>query len=66
MRNMYKINIPRVHIKKIIYVPMIAPKLTIEESLSYEKRPLNAGLTGLPMKQTINGQKNPAFTMNKK
>lgn len=36
MRSMYKINIPKVHIKKIIYVPMIVPKFTIEESLTYE------------------------------
>ncbi len=37
---MYKINIPSVHIKKIIFVPMLAPKFKTPESLSYERADL--------------------------
>lgn len=40
LKNMYKINIPSVHLKKIIFVPMLAHKFKIQESLSYERADL--------------------------
>lgn len=33
---MYKINISNVHLVKKIYVPMLAPLLTLEETKKYE------------------------------
>lgn len=33
---MFKLAIPKVKLKKVIYVPMLAKKFEMEEALSYE------------------------------
>ena len=42
-RNMYKLNIPNIYQKQVIFVPMITRKLKLEEAISYEKLPLEPG-----------------------
>lgn len=66
LKNMYKINIPSVHLKKIIFIPMIAPKLKLEESLSYERPDLKPGQPPNPIQQaTVERRKDPKFTTDK-
>jgi hypothetical protein len=67
LKNMYKINIPSVHLKKIIFVPMLAPKFKAEESLKYETKNLTPGTMDNPIKHATNDSgKNPNFITDKK
>lgn len=36
IKSLYKLNIANIHLKKILYVPMLLPLVTLEETEKYE------------------------------
>jgi hypothetical protein len=64
VKNMFKTNIPGIHLKKNLYVPMIAPRLDMKEALSYENPDLKPkDLIDLEQQQPL---QDPKFILDKK
>ena len=63
--NMFKLALPRIHIKQIIFVPMITDVLTLQEAVSYEQNPHKTGNILMPI-QSVMTEQNVNFTINRK
>lgn len=64
VKNMFKTYIPGILIKKNLYVPMIAPRLDLDEAISYE-RPGVKPKTTKDM-TTVTPVQDPTFILDKK
>ncbi|CDW72983.1 hormone sensitive [Stylonychia lemnae] len=68
VKNMYKINIPKILLKQKIYVPMLTKKLKVEEAQSYEREDLRPNNFQMPISnQTVERNfKDPSYITDKK